>query len=416
MSTPQTPEDAVAVVGMAGTFPGAADIAVLTTALREGADLTGHCVEGVAEFAAGHFGMAPSEAAVVDPQHRMFLTQAWRAIESWGHRPGEQPGVVGVFGSASLDQYLLHRLLPAGIVPEHQGPEYLPLRTAHQLRLTGPAFAVQAACAGGLIAVAQAGAALQDYRCDTALAGGAALRLPEHRYDPALLSADGWTDAFATTGSGSSFASGAVVLVLRRLEDALADGDRVHAVLRGWAVTNDGRRGAGFQVPSVAGHREAVEEALAVAQVDPHEVDHVEAHGSGTPIGDALEIAALAQALDGAREVGVGSIKSTMGHLDAAAGPASLVKAVLMVRDGFVPPQPRPLQPADALTDSPFVLAGSRDDAVSRRPSVVGVSAIGIGGVNAHMIVAAPPSGADGRRPSSAASWETSTCWIGSAP
>lgn len=407
--------DAIAVVGMAGRFPGAADITQLDEALRTGADLTGAALPDLDSFATGQFGMPVHEAELVDPQHRLFLEESWRAVEHWGHRPTEQPGVVGVFGACSASQYLVHRLLPeTGRVPAHHACDYLPLRTAYHLGLRGPAVATQAACAGGLVAVTQACQSLLDFRCDAALAGGANVALSEHEYDPAILSPDGLTNAFTADGKGAGFASGVAVLVLRRLADALEDGDTVHAVLRGWAVTNDGGRGAGFAVPSVDGELDALTEAMAVAEVEPDEIDHVEGHGSGTPLGDAVEITALTAAFgDVDRRVGLSSLKATLGHLDTAAGPASLVKAALMVRGGYVPAQPRFSEPLDALDGTPFAVP---TDPTWPAPRLVGVTSVGVGGTNAHVLVGAPPAQDRARSPIAPTAWPRELCWIGAAP
>lgn len=407
--------EAIAVVGMAGRFPGAPDVASLDDALRSGTDLTGEPLPDLVTFATGQFGMPVEEAEQVDPQHRLFLEESWRAIEDWGHRPTEQPGVVGVFAACSPSQYLLHRLLPeTGRAPAHHSADYLALRTAYHLRLRGPALATQAACAGGLVAIAQGCQSLLDFRCDAALAGAANVTLPEHEYDPSILSPDAFTNAFSADGKGAGFDSGVAVLVLRRLEDALIDGDPVHAVLRGWAVTNDGGRGAGFAAPAVDGQLDAITEAMAVAEVEPEQIDHIEGHGSGTALGDAVEVTALTAALGGAeRTVGLSSLKATLGHLDTASGPAAVIKAVLMVSGGYVPAQPRFTEPLDALVGTPFVVPTGEDWTA---PRTVGVSSFGVGGANAHVLVGAPPTQEQSRRPIAPTPWPRETCWIGAAP
>ncbi|KDN19611.1 beta-ketoacyl synthase N-terminal-like domain-containing protein [Amycolatopsis rifamycinica] len=430
--------DLIAVVGLACRFPGAPDAEAFWWNLCAGADAihdytddelaalgigpglradpahvrAGGRLDGVEDFDAGFFGFTAEEAALTDPQHRLFLETAWRALEDAGRDPAREHGPVGVFTSAGVNRYFLFHLFgnPAvtgdvdpddwdGMLPARQLPDHLPGLLAYRLGLTGPAVAVQSACSSSLAAVGLAAQSLAEYRCDLAIAGGVSVTWPRYRAG-GMASPDGRCRSFDAAADGAGFGSGAGVVVLRRLSDALADADHIHAVLPGWAMSNDGGDRAGYAVPSPAGQAAAVAEALAVAEVDPAEVRLVEAHGSGTPLGDAIEVAALNRVY---RDLppgtcALGSVKTNIGHLDAAAGVAGLIKAVLSVRHGVIPPNlhftaPHPeVDLAGGPCYVPVKAAGWPE--VPRR--VAGVSAFGMGGTNVHVIVEEAP--APGRR------------------
>ncbi|SBT39344.1 amino acid adenylation domain-containing protein [Micromonospora auratinigra] len=428
--------DEIAVVGLAGRFPGAPDLATFWWNLCTGVDSIHEYddeelaalgigpglradprhvravgrLDGVADFDAEFFSFGADEAARTDPQHRLFLETAWEALEDAGHDPARFPGPVGVYAATSANRYFLFHLLdnPAvvgDVDPDdwearlvgRQFTDHLPGQVAYRLGLTGPALAVQSACSSSLVAVCVAAQSLADYQCDLALAGGVTVTWPRHRHTPGgLASPDGRCRAFDEGANGSGFGSGVGVVALRRLADAQADGDRIYAVLPGWAVTNDGPDRAGFAVPGPAGQAAAVANALAVAEVAPGEVRLVEGHGSGTPLGDAIEVSALHEVYAGAAPAGscaLGSVKTNIGHLDAAAGVAGLIKAVLAVRHGVIPPNlhfTRP-HPEIDLAAGPFYVPTKARDWPDGPRRVAGVSAFGLGGTNAHVLVEQPP-------------------------
>ncbi|GAA4088856.1 beta-ketoacyl synthase N-terminal-like domain-containing protein [Nonomuraea soli] len=405
-------ELSVAVVGMAGRFPGAQDVHAFWRNLLDGADTVhdytadelhelgiepgssvpaGGRLDGVAGFDAGFFGVPGEEALRMDPQQRLFLEQAWLALEDSGCDPESFDGLVGVFAGASPNRYFLFRQFdgdwnhPAG-----WAADYLTAQAAYRLGLTGPAMAVQTACSSSLVAVCIAAQNLLDFRCDVALAGGVSVTEPRFRHTPGgLVSPDGRCRAFDADGKGAAYGSGVAVLALKRLDDALQDGDHVYAVLRGWAVANDGAARAGFAAPGLSGQAMVVAEALAGAELAPADIGYVEAHGSGTTTGDAIEMAALSRAFGAGLPPGsiaVGSVKTNVGNLDAASGVAGLVKAVLAVRHGVVPANlhfSRPNPEIDFDT-SPFFVPVKNHDLHVRR---AGVSSFGLGGTNAHVIV-----------------------------
>ncbi|MGN9894490.1 AMP-binding protein [Micromonospora sp. L31] len=428
--------DEIAVVGLAGRFPGAPDLATFWWNLCAGVDsIHDHSdaelaalgigpglradprhvraagrLDGVADFDAEFFAMGEQEAARTDPQHRLFLETAWEALEDAGHDPTRFPGLVGVYSATSANRYFLFHLLdnPAvvgDVDPDdwearligRQFTDHLPGQVAYRLGLTGPAVAVQSACSSSLVAVCLAAQSLADYQCDLALAGGVNVTWPRYRHTPGgLASPDGRCRAFDEAADGAGFGSGVGVVALRRLADAQADGDRIYAVLPGWAVTNDGPDRAGFAVPGPAGQAAAVANALAAADVAPGEVRFIEAHGSGTPLGDAIEVAALHEVYGGAapaESCALGSVKTNIGHLDAGAGVAGLIKTVLAVQHGVIPPNlhfTRP-HPEIDLAGGPFYVPTKARDWPPGPRRVAGVSSFGLGGTNAHVVVEQPP-------------------------
>ncbi|GAT71298.1 amino acid adenylation protein [Planomonospora sphaerica] len=432
-------DDHIAVVGLGCRFPGAPDPAAFWSVLSEGVDAVhdysdaelrelgigtalladpahvraGGRLDGVEDFDAEFFGFTPDEAARTDPQHRLFLETAWEALEDAGCDPDRFDGQIGVFTSTSANRYFLFHLFgnPAAGAPDdpddwegrilpHQRSDHLPGQVAYRFGLTGPAVAVQSACSSSLVAVCMAAQSLADHRCDLALAGGVTVTWPRHRHTPGgMVSPDGRCRAFDAAADGSGFSSGSGVVALKRLADAVADGDHVYAVIPGWAVGNDGAARAGFAVPGLTGQAATVAEALGDAGIPPDEIGMVEAHGSGTPLGDAIEVEALTRAFRaaGARGTGycaLGSVKTNIGHTDAASGIAGFIKAVLSVRHGKIPGNlhvgsPHPQLDLDR---GPFHLPAKTTDWPDGRRRVAGVSAIGIGGTGAHVLVAeAPP-------------------------
>ena len=461
------PAGAVAVVGMAGRFPGAADVEELWHNLRQGVESirtfsaeeaaaagvpeerlddprwvrAGGVLEEPGRFDAALFGISPREAEMTDPQHRLLLETAWAALEDAGHGAGATApsgapadvGRVGVYAGAGGPAYLLDHVHPrlgtsddfatAYAVSLGNDKDFLATRLSYRLDLTGPSLAVGTACSTSLVAVCLAASALATGDCDLALAGGVTLRLPQERGYPyqedGILSPDGHCRPFDEAARGTVPGSGVAMVVLKRLEDALADGDTVRAVIRGWATNNDGGGKAGYTAPRVEGQEEVIREAVALAGVDPSTVGYVEAHGTATPLGDPIEVEALRRAFaaeGGGRSGGeptlLGSVKGNLGHLDAAAGVAGLIKAALAVERGVIPPslhfeRPNPRLGLEAETQDGeqggeqseeqaaaprfAVAAEARQWRPTGHPRRAGVSSFGIGGTNAHVVLEAPP-------------------------
>ncbi|WP_326588796.1 type I polyketide synthase [Streptomyces sp. NBC_01294] len=430
------PEQSVAIIGMSGRFPGAGDVDALWRMVAAGEEgrtdysdeqlagagvpqrlladpayvKSGFPVEGFDRFDAEFFGVTRSEAELMDPQHRLLLETAWQALERAGYPAGTFEGRTGVFAGTSGSGYLRERIADAGadgrISDEIQvalgnDPGMLALRVSYKLGLTGPSFTVQSACSSSLVGVHLAVQSLLGRESDLALAGGVAVREFEprgYRYEEgAILSTDGHCRPFDADASGTVSGDGVALVVLKRLEDAVADGDHIHAVIRGSAVNNDGAAKIGFTAPSPHGQAEVIAEALAIAGVEPGTVQYVEAHGTATPLGDPIEVQALTEAFGpdaAAGSVHLGSVKSNIGHLDAAAGVAGLIKAALALEHRFIPPTAhfRAPNPRLALDKSPFVVTGEGTPwPRTATPPRAGVSAFGIGGTNAHVVLEAAP-------------------------
>ncbi|MFJ8923572.1 amino acid adenylation domain-containing protein [Streptomyces sp. NPDC102415] len=428
------PADAVAVVGMALRVPGADTLEQFWDNVRSGVesirfftdeellaagvpaqDLADPAyvkafgaLEGVGDFDPRFFGFSLREAQMLDPQHRLFLECAWQALEHAGCTADPETTVTGVYAGVGESSYLHHNLLANEGLVERIGAfqsalgndkDFMPTRVSYKLDLRGPSVSVQTGCSTSLVAVHLASQALINGECDVALAGGAtvnALQQKGYRYEEGgVLSPDGHCRAFADDAGGAVPASGGGVVVLKRLDKALADGDVIHAVVRGTAINNDGSRKVGFTAPSVDGQADAVAEALSVAEVDPSTVTYVEAHGTGTRIGDPIEVAALHQAFGetGAdHRCALGSVKTNIGHLDTAAGVVGLIKAVLAMRARELPPSLHCVTPnlGLALDEGPFYV----NTELARWPDEVlraGVSSFGIGGTNAHVVLEEAP-------------------------
>jgi phthiocerol/phenolphthiocerol synthesis type-I polyketide synthase E len=451
--------DAVAVIGMAGRFPGAQDVAELWRNLRGGVesirsftpeeliaagsdpDLVARpdyvpaaaLLEDGAAFDAAFFGLNRRQAEILDPQHRLFLECAVAALEDAGYDPSAHPGAIGLYGGAGWTTYLSRNLLPRPELREALGTyqlvlsndkDFLCTRVAYHLNLRGPCLTVQTACSTSLVAVHLACQALLNGECDLALAGGVSMSSPlPHGYlyqEGGILSPDGHCRAFDARARGTVGGQGVGLVVLKSLRDAVADGDHVRAVIRGSAVNNDGWQKAGYTAPSLERQREVVKEALGIAGVDAATVSYVEAHGTGTELGDPIEVAALTEAFrattDGVGFCALGSIKTNLGHLDAAAGVASLIKTVLALEHGEIPPSLH-YESANSRIDfaaSPFyVNARLAPWPRGASPRRAGVSSAGIGGTNAHLVVEEAPArepGSPGR------AWQLLTLSARSAP
>ena len=366
------------------------------------------------KFDAAFFDMPPCEAAIVDPQQRVFLELAWQALESAGYDPARIEVPVGVFAGAGMNTYALNHLAGRRDIAADYGPfalmvasdkDYLPTRISYKLNLRGPSVAVQTACSTSLVAIAMACESLRQGDCAMALAGGVTIRFPQTagylHEDGMIFSPDGHCRAFDLAAAGIVAGSGAGIVVLKPLTAALADGDHIHAVIKGIAINNDGAAKVGYTAPSVEGQQRVIREVLDRSGIDPEMIGYIEAHGTGTAIGDPIEIAALTGAWrrQTARSgfCAIGSVKTNLGHLDAAAGVIGFIKAVLAVERSQIPPSlhfERP-NPSLELESSPFyvntALRPWPDSDATRRAAV---SAFGIGGTNAHAIIEQAPTAA----------------------
>jgi acyl transferase domain-containing protein len=440
MSDPLNPSiepGCIAIVGMAGRFPAARTPSELWKLLAEGREATQWLTDeelraaGVADaelsdpnyvraslvlpdmemFDAEFFGFSRRDAAILDPQHRHFIESAWEALEDAGHPPESFEGAIGVFAGCGMQAYLPYNLLTnpelrksIGLfLLRHTGndKDFLSTRVSYLLDLKGPSIGIQTACSTSLVAVHVAAQSLLSGECDMALAGASSIELPHrqgYRFaEGEILSPDGHCRAFDENASGTLFGSGAAVVVLRRLEDAVRDRDNIYAVIRGSAVNNDGSQKAGYLAPSVDGQARAAVEALEIANVDPSSVSYIEAHGTGTPVGDPIEIAALTQAYGaegGKGFCGIGSVKTNIGHLDTAAGVASLIKVSLAMRNELIPATlnfTRPNSRFDIGKTPFYVMKEQRPWQRGQQPRRAAVNSLGVGGTNAHVIVEEAP-------------------------
>jgi len=430
----------IAVIGLAGRFPGAPDIAAFWQLLADGREgLTHFTPEDWAaagrdrqdfddpDFIAAHgvladydafdaafFGYSSREAALMDPQQRLFLQTACAALEDAGYGAGEGEGGprIGVFAGASANTYLNDYVIPA-IDAEDTAtvfqanyanqPDFLATRVSYKLGLTGPSLTVQTACSTSLVAIHMAAQSLLSGESDIALAGGVSVSPPARwgyrRQEGMIFSQDGHCRAFSADASGTLKGDGVGVVVLKRLDDALADADKIDAVILGSAINNDGETKAGYTAPGFDGQCAVLQKALDVAAIAPHSVTMLEAHGTGTPLGDPLEVSALTHvygaATDQRQFCGIGSVKTNIGHLDAAAGVAGFIKSVLALKKRQIPPSLHFAAPNPAIdfAASPvYVNAQLRDWPVSDAPPRAAVSSFGIGGTNAHIILESAPA------------------------
>ncbi|MFL5538398.1 MAG: type I polyketide synthase [Longimicrobiaceae bacterium] len=426
--------EGIAVVGVSGRFPGARTVDAFWRNLEAGRETITHfsvdelaaagwraetladpdyvrargVLDEAESFDAGFFSMTPAEAALTPPEHRLFLECAWEALEGAGH--AARGGRVGVFAGAGFNAYLLENVWPALLrgggdafqaVLANAG-DHLATRVAYRLDLRGPCLTLQTACSTSLVAIHYACQSLMAGECDVALAGGATVGVPQaagYRYEEGgILSPDGHCRPFDAEAGGTVSSSGAAVVALRRVEDALADGDPILAVIRGSAVNNDGAQKVGYTAPSVDGQAAVIAEALAVAGVDAETIGYVETHGTGTALGDPIEVAALARVYGagaGPASCALGALKGNVGHMDTAAGAAGLIKAVLALRHGRIPPtlhfrSPNPEIPFEG---TPFyVNTELREWPAGDEPRRAAVSSFGMGGTNAHVVLEEAPA------------------------
>lgn len=429
--------DEIAVIGMAGRFPGAGDIEhfwenlirgvesitffandelEVSAAERERLDdpryvKAGGILEGADLFDASFFGINPRRAEILDPQQRLFLECAWAVIESAGYVPERYNGAIGVIAGCGANSYYLANLLSnraviadAGNLQTMLGNDrnFLTTFVSYKLGLTGPSITVQTACSTSLVAVHLACQSLLSGECDMALAGGVTINVPQKSgylyQEGGIPSPDGHCRAFDADAQGTVFGSGVGVVLLKRLEEALDDGDTVRAVIKGSAVDNDGAVKVGYTAPGVEGQSRVISEALAMADVDPATITYIEAHGTGTSLGDPIEVAALTRVFrtytDEKRYCALGAVKTNIGHLDTAAGVAGLIKAVLALEHRSIPPTvhfKRP-NPEIDFADSPFFVNAEPLEWRSKNgPRRAGVSSFGLGGTNAHAVLEEAP-------------------------
>ncbi|WP_413173257.1 beta-ketoacyl synthase N-terminal-like domain-containing protein [Anabaena azotica] len=433
----------IAIIGLSGRFPGAKNIAEFWQNLETGVEsitffsdeeLIASGIEpalvnnpnyvkarGVladAElFDASFFGFTPREAEITDPQHRLFLECAWEALENAGYNGENYSGSIGVYAGSGLSGYLFNVYTNENIrnsVDLHQisiggDKDYLSTRVSYKLNLQGPSYTVQTACSTSLVAVHLACQSLLNGECDMALAGGVSISaLRKHGYfykEGSIGSPDGHCRAFDAKAQGTVGGEGVGVVVLKRLEDAIANQDTIYAVIKGSAINNDGSQKVSYTAPSIDSQAKVISTAQAVAEVAPETITYIEAHGTGTSLGDPIEIAALTQAFrQGTQKTGfcaIGSLKTNTGHLDAAAGVAGLIKTVLALKHKKIPPSLHYQTPNPQIdfANSPFYVNTQLTDwQTNGTPRRAGVSSFGIGGTNAHVILeAAPVIGQRGR-------------------
>lgn len=422
--------EGIAIIGMAGRFPGAKNIAEFWQNLRDGVEsisvftdeeLTaanidpalisspnyvkaGAVLEDIDLFDAAFFGFNPKEAEMTDPQHRLFLECAWEALENAGY-DSQRCDRVGVYGGASLNNYLSFNLNRDQIGSANSfqklignDKDFLTTRVSYKLNLTGPSLTVQTACSTSLVATSLACQSLLNYQCDLALAGGVSIRVSQKAgylyQEGGILSPDGHCHAFDAKAQGTIIGNGVGAIVLKRLADAIADRDCIYAVIKGTAINNDGSGKVGYTAPSVNGQAEVIAESLALAGVEPETINYIEAHGTGTALGDPIEMAALSNIFRARTEkkgfCAIGSVKTNIGHLDAAAGITGLIKTVLSLKHQLIPPSLNFEQanPEIDFANSPFyVNTKLREWKTTGTPRRAGVSSLGIGGTNAHVVL-----------------------------
>jgi acyl transferase domain-containing protein len=441
----QSYESEIAIIGMAGRFPGAINMSEFWDNLCGGveaitffseeelleAGVPSHFLadpnyiraKGILQdtdmFDAYFFGMTPREAEIMDPQQRLFLECAWEALEDGGYDAERFNGRIGVYAGTGMSTYLFNLLLNpdmmrlAGFfqIKLANDKDFLATRVSYKLGLKGPSVSIQTACSTSLVAVHMACQTLLGGECDMALAGASSVSFPHktgYLYEKnGIMSPDGHCRAFDAESRGTVAGNGVAVVVLKRLPDAIADRDHIHAVIKGSAVNNDGSLKPGFTSPSIEGQSTVIRDALLMAGSEPDDISYVETHGTGTPLGDEVEITALKEAHHGrsrSKPCALGSVKTNIGHLDTAAGVVGLIKTVLALKHGRIPPSLnlKRANPKLGLDDSPFYVNTALCEWSSNGgPRRAGVSSFGIGGTNAHVIVEQAPAREDseGSRP-----------------
>ncbi|HXR78295.1 MAG TPA: SDR family oxidoreductase [Bryobacteraceae bacterium] len=426
----------IAIIGMSGRFPGANDVDQLWTNVAHGVEsiailtqeemraagipeaiskLPGYVnaspvLDGIDQFDAHFFGFSARDAALTDPQHRLFLETAWQALEDAGYDPGRYEGAIGVFGGCELSSYLGHlyqnleslKYIDGMQLMVTNDKDHLCTQVSYRLNLRGPSVAVQTTCSTSLVAVALACESLQHGRCDMALAGGVTVKVPQrggYYYTAgSILSPDGHCRPFDAQAQGTIVGSGVGLVVLKRLADAVETGDNIRAVILGVGINNDGSDKVGYTAPSTRGQAGAIRAAHRSAGVDAESIGYVEAHGTGTILGDPIELSALTEVFRESTTrrgfCGIGSAKSNFGHLSCAAGVTGLIKTVLALEKQAIPPTVHYTAPNPAidLASSPFyVTTRLRRWDRNGTPRRAGISSFGVGGTNAHVILEEAP-------------------------
>jgi acyl transferase domain-containing protein len=436
-------QDAVAIIGMAGRFPGAPDVATFWENLKAGREsitfFEDHELEapppvgeraegarfirargmldGIDQFDPKFWGYTPKEAALIDPQQRFFLECAADALDDGGVDPDRSPYSIGVYAGCYMPSYLLSTVLAqpdalgefvsaiqVGSLQTELGndKDYIATRAAYKLNLKGPAINVQTACSTSLVAIAMAWQSIMTYQCDLALAGGVTITVPQKRgyyyTEGGMLSADGHCRTFDAKAAGTIFSNACAVVLLKRLSAAIADGDLIHAVIRGAALNNDGANKLSFTAPSVQGQAQVIAMAQALAGVDARTIGYIEAHGTATPLGDPIEVAGLTEAFRQTTAdrqfCALGSLKANIGHLDCASGAVGVIKTALMLRDGLLVPSinySAPNPNIDFAATPFYVNSALKAWPEADWPRRAGVSSFGVGGTNAHVVMEAPP-------------------------
>nr|AGH69824.1 polyketide synthase [Nostoc sp. 'Peltigera membranacea cyanobiont'] len=429
--------DEIAIIGMAGRFPGAKNVDAFWQNIRNGVESISFftneelvsagidskvlndpnyikasaVIEDIELFDAAFFGFTPTEVEITDPQHRLFLECVWEALENAGYDSETYSGRIGIFGGVAVSTYLLSNLYSHSNLLESvdnfqisigNDKDHLSTQISYKLNLKGPSINVQTTCSTSLVAVHLACQSLLNGESDIVLAGGVAIKVPQkvgYQYQQGgINSPDGHCRAFDADAQGTVFGNGLGVVVLKRLEDAIADGDFIHAVIKGSAVNNDGSLKVGYTAPSLEGQKEVILEALALAGVEPDTITYIETHGTGTPLGDPIEIAALTQAFRASTNkkgfCAIASVKTNIGHLNTAAGVTGLIKTVQALKDKQIPPSLHFQQPNPQIdfANSPFYVNTKLSEWNSNgTPRRAGVSSFGIGGTNAHVVLEEAP-------------------------
>lgn len=441
--------EAIAIIGLAGRFPGANDIETFWQNLKNGVESisffqeeelevadpswrskpgyvkAGGVLADIDGFDARYFGYSPREAEILDPQQRVFLECAVTALEDAGYDPETYPGAIGVYAGQGINTYLINNVSPGlGYANNRsfletvadvqmtigQASDMLATRVSYKLNLTGPSVNIQTACSTALVAVHSACQSLLNGECDMALAGGVAIRVPQKtgyvHEEGAIFSPDGHCRAFDAKAQGTVFGNGVGIVVLKRLSEAIAQGDSIYAVIKGSAINNDGSLKVSYAAPSVEGQAAVISEALEVAGIDASTVSYIETHGTGTPLGDPIEIAALTQAFrESTTEKGfcaIGSVKSNVGHLANAAGVVGLIKTALALKHQLIPASlhyERPLPQIDFANSPFFVNSQLREWQSNSTPRRAGVSSFGMGGTNVHVVLEEAPDTGNGESP-----------------
>ncbi|NEQ84319.1 MAG: type I polyketide synthase, partial [Moorea sp. SIO2I5] len=438
ITTNNIDDSAIAIIGISGRFPKANNIDTFWKNLQEGVESieffseqelleegidpsllkkqnyvkAGTVISDIDLFDASFFDYNPREAEIIDPQQRLFLESAVEALEVAGYDSQTYAGAIGVYAGLSENSYARNNIYPhlensePGNVYQFllgNGNDFLSTRVSYKLNLTGPSITVQTACSTSLVAVHLACQSLLSGECDMALAGGVSIQFPHKKgylyQEGMIMSPDGHCRTFDAKAKGTLGGNGLGIVVLKRLEDAIADGDYIYAQIKGSAINNDGSSKVGYTAPSVEGQAAVISEAQSIAEIDPETITYIEAHGTATPLGDPIEIAALTKVFRGTTEkkgfCAIGSLKTNMGHLDAAAGVGGLIKTVLALKHKKLPPSLNFETPNPTIdfANSPFYVNTTLSEwNTNGTPRRAGVSSFGIGGTNAHVVLEEAPT------------------------